>query len=71
MNAIEHAENLRQQAIAILVKERDEIDARLAQLGHGQEKAPTGKRRGRKPKIQEAGQQLPASHSETREQAAI
>lgn len=71
MNAIDQAESLRQEAIAILVKERDEIDARLIQLGHGQEKAPTGKRRGRKPKIQAEALGQPASHSETREPAAI
>jgi hypothetical protein len=71
MTAIEQAEDLRQKAIALLLAERSRLDAQLTSLGYGQEKAPTGKRRGRKPKIQEAGQQLPASHSETREQAAI
>jgi hypothetical protein len=71
MNAIEQAEDLRRQAIAILVKERDEIDTGLAQLGHGQEKAPLGKKRGRKPKIQAEALGLPASHSETREPAEI
>lgn len=67
MNAIDQAESLRQEAIAILVKERDEIDARLIQLGHGQEKAPLGKKRGRKPKIQAGDPVPPAFHSETRE----
>lgn len=71
MTAIEEAEGLRQQAIAILVKERDEIDACLVQLGHGQEKAPTGKRRGRPIKIQEEALERPSSHSETREPAEI
>ena len=44
MTAIEQAQALQQQAIAILLAERDEIDAHLAQLGYGQE---TKKRRGR------------------------
>lgn len=50
MTAIEQAEELRQKAIALLIAERDQIDGRLAQLGYGQEKAPSGKKRGRKPK---------------------
>lgn len=40
MTAIEQAEDLRQQAIAILVKERDEIEVRLTQLGFGNQKSP-------------------------------
>jgi hypothetical protein len=50
-SALQEAAELQQQAIELLLYERDAIDKRLAQLGYGQEKAPTGKRRGRKPKI--------------------
>lgn len=50
MNIIEQAEQLRQRAISLLVEERGRIDAQLGQLGYGQEKAPSGKRRGRRPK---------------------
>jgi hypothetical protein len=47
MTAIEKALELRDQAITILLAEREQIDLQLAQLGYGQEKAPNGKRRGR------------------------
>ena len=47
MTAIEQAQALQQQAIAILLAEREAIDQQLAMLGHGQIKAPTQKRRGR------------------------
>jgi hypothetical protein len=50
MNPIEQAEQLRLQAIEILLAERARIDGRLVQLGHGQEKAALPKKRGRKPK---------------------
>jgi hypothetical protein len=50
MTAIEQAEELRQKAISLLIAERDQIEERLIQLGYGQEKAPLGKKRGRKPK---------------------
>lgn len=50
MTAIEQAEQLRRQAVEILTAERGRIDEQLAQLGYGQEKAPLGKKRGRKPK---------------------
>jgi hypothetical protein len=50
MTAIEQAEQLRLQAIEILTAERQRLDEQLAQLGYGQEKAPLGKKRGRKPK---------------------
>jgi hypothetical protein len=65
MTAIEQAEQLRLQAIEILTAERGRIDEQLAQLGHGQEKAPTGKRRGRKPKnfVEQEVLELVASHS--------
>jgi len=48
MTALEQAAQFQQQAIAVLLSERQEIDDRLAQLGHG-----TPKKRGRKPKEQE------------------
>lgn len=50
MTKLERAEKLRQEAITILVEERDQIDAQLAQLGfNGQTKSPS-KKRGPKPK---------------------
>jgi hypothetical protein len=42
MTAIEQALALQKQAIEILLAEREQIDAHLSQLGHGQ-----GKKRGR------------------------
>jgi hypothetical protein len=48
MTAIEKAQALRQQAIAILLAEREQIDTHLAQLGYGEKAAL--KRRGRPPK---------------------
>jgi hypothetical protein len=36
MTAIEQAQHLQAQAIAILLAERERIDAHLAQLGYGQ-----------------------------------
>jgi len=50
MTAIEQAEQLRNQAIEILVAERARIDEQLASFGYGQEKAALPKKRGRKPK---------------------
>lgn len=50
LTVIESAEAMRQQAVALLTKERERIDTLLAQLGDSQEKAPSGKKRGRKPK---------------------
>ena len=50
MTAREQAEELKQQAIALLLKEREQIDVELKALGYGQEKAALGKRRGRPPK---------------------
>jgi len=44
MTAIERANELQSQAIAILLAERKQIDTHLAQLGHGE---ITMKRRGR------------------------
>jgi hypothetical protein len=46
MTAIEKALELQNQAIAILLAERELIDEHLAQLGHGQ-----GKKRGRPAKV--------------------
>lgn len=46
MTAIEQAHALQQQAIAILLAEREQIDAHLAQLGYSKE-ATLGKKRGR------------------------
>ncbi len=45
MTAIEQAQQLRDQAIAILTAERDSIDAELALFGD--KKATLGKKRGR------------------------
>jgi hypothetical protein len=43
---------LKQQAIQILLKDRQEIDAELDRLGYGKEKPPTTyRRRGRPPKV--------------------
>ena len=50
MTAIEKAQDLQQQAIAVLLAEREQIDAHLAQLGYGQEKA-TSIKRGRPAKV--------------------
>lgn len=65
MDVIEQAEELRQRAISLLVEERSRIDAQLNQLGYGQENAPTGKRRGRRPKgiNEQEALALGASHS--------
>ncbi|MGD0796081.1 MAG: hypothetical protein ABR910_00025 [Acidobacteriaceae bacterium] len=49
MTALEQADALQHQAIALLLAERRQIDERLAQLGHGDEKASAA-RRGRPPK---------------------
>ena len=50
MTAIEQAQNLQQQAIAILLAEREQIDQHLVQLGHGDKKSPASKR-GRPAKV--------------------
>jgi hypothetical protein len=65
MTTMERAEELRQQAISLLIGERDQIEAQLALLGYGQEKAPSGKRRGRRPKnlTEPEAPVLDASHS--------
>jgi len=49
----------------VLLNEREQIDSELNQLGYGQENAPSGKRRGRRPKavIESEALALDASHS--------
>jgi hypothetical protein len=49
MTALEKAAELQEEAVSILLAEREQIDARLEQLGYGKEKAPA-KHRGRPPK---------------------
>ena len=51
MGAIEQAEELRQQAIQLLLTEQERVGERLLQLGYDQENSPTSKRRGRRPKV--------------------
>lgn len=65
MTALEQVAQLKQQAIELLLNEREHIDAELNQLGYGQENAPSGKRRGRRPKaaIESEDLALAASHS--------
>jgi len=64
MTAIEKAQDLQQQAIAILLAEREQIDAHLAQLGHGENKnAPLCKKRGR-PAKQHEPSVLPCTNRE-------
>jgi len=46
MTAIERANELQQQAIAILLAERESIDVHLQQLGHGKDTV-LSKKRGR------------------------
>ena len=65
MTALEQVAQLKQQAIDLLLNEREHIDSELNQLGYGQENAPTGKRRGRRPKavIESESLALAASRS--------
>ena len=65
MSALDQVAQLKQQAIELLINERDRIDAELNQLGYGQENAPSGKRRGRRPKgvMEQEALSLDASHS--------
>lgn len=51
MSAIEQAEELRQQAIQLLLAEQEQLGKRLLQLGYDPENSPVGKRRGRRPKV--------------------
>ena len=48
-SALQEAAELQQEAIHLLLRERDAIDVRLQQLGHTETKDPS-KRRGRPPK---------------------
>ena len=65
MTALEQVAQLKQQAIELLLNEREHIDSELNQLVYGQENAPSGKRRGRRPKaiIESEDLALAASHS--------
>ena len=65
MTVFEQVAQLKQQAIELLLNEREHIDSELNQLGYGQENAPSGKRRGRRPKavIESGAPVLDASHS--------
>jgi hypothetical protein len=65
MTVFEQVTQLKQQAIDLLLNEREHIDSELNQLGYGQENAPSGKRRGRRPKavIEPEDLALAASHS--------
>jgi hypothetical protein len=49
MTALEQANELQLQAVNILLAEREQIDARLAQLGYGDIKTAPMKKRGRPP----------------------
>jgi hypothetical protein len=51
MTAREQAEELKRQAIDLLLRERDTIEAELKALGYGKENSATVKRRGRPPKV--------------------
>jgi hypothetical protein len=50
MTAREQAEELKRQAIDVLLRERDAIEAELKALGYGKENTVNGKKRGRPPK---------------------
>ena len=65
MTALEQVAQMKQSAIDLLLNEREQIDQELQALGYGQEKAPSGKRRGRRPKgvIEQEALVLDASHS--------
>ena len=58
MTAIEQADHLQQQAITLLLAERQQIDDRLSQLGHSSTTGVISKKRGRKPKQQAATSQV-------------
>jgi hypothetical protein len=61
MTAMERALELQQQAITILLAEREQIDQRLAQLGYGDASTHV-KRRGRPPASKEVS--LPENQPE-------
>jgi hypothetical protein len=65
MTILDQAEELRQKAIGLLLNEREQIDQRLNQLGHDEQKTAPSKRRGRPPKqlVQEQAPELSVDHS--------
>jgi hypothetical protein len=71
MAARDQAEQLRQEAIRLLLEERQAIDQMLSTLGYAQEqKATSQKRRGRPPKVHlisqpEQAEQQQLSRSDT------
>ena len=58
---------LRNQAINLLLNEREKIDADLEQLGHNAEIKNPAKRRGRPPKTQEQTPEKLGDHFDTTE----
>jgi hypothetical protein len=65
MTALEKAAELQDEAVNILLAEREQIDARLEQLGYGDKKSPAIKRgRPRKvivePSLNESSQEVSA-----------
>jgi hypothetical protein len=61
MNTLEQVQQLKQQAISLLLSERQQIDSELASLGYDAEKNTTpNKKRGRpaKPVIQQERMEL-------------
>ncbi len=71
MNTLQQVAILKQQAVDLLLAERDRIDAELAILG--QEKAPNNKRRGRppNPKVETMPQNEPTSQPDTIRSASL
>ena len=67
MNALEQADALQQQAIALLLAERQQIDDRLSQLGHGEIKTTLSKKRGRPAKLSQPSLQEMTHASSTLE----
>lgn len=67
MTIIEKSEELRQQAITLLLTEREAIDQQLNTLGHGQEKTASKKRGRPRKEDQSEGQRQPSSRSESSE----
>jgi hypothetical protein len=61
MTALEQAEALRQQAIAVLLDEREAIERKLKLLAYGAEQKTASKRRGRPPKGETGEQVAPMS----------
>ncbi len=71
MSAIQQSEQLRQQAIELLLTEREAIDNQLATLGHGQEKTAPSKRRGRPPNPKPEDLELPSGRSDMTQPTSI